>query len=888
MWTIGPLTFMVPWALAASALLPFLWWLLKTMPPAPRRLDFPAVRLLFGLVARDQTAARTPWWLVALRILLALVAILAAAHPVSHASRGAGPLLLVVDDDWAAARLWPQRQAVLLHLVEEAERAAKPVRLLTTAAPADGTPTALVGPMAAADAKAVIEALAPKPWSADRKAARQALEGVAGGADRVVWVVDGLAGPDDDAFSARLKAFGRLEIVVPPPTARAHLLLPPPAAGRNLTAKVRRVPEAVAETLSVRARDIAGRVLGAADVALPAGLGEAEAALVLPDALRNRVARLDLDGEDSAGAVALLDDRWRRHPVGLIDQRAGGNGGSPLLDDLFYIERALGPGADARRGRVRELLDQDLAMAVLPDLGSLPDDDRTALTAWIEKGGVLLRLGGPKLAQTPDALLPVSLLNGGRMLGGAMSWTHPMALAPMPTTGPFAGLAVADDIRVGTQLLAEPDPELDERTWARLADGTPLVTGRAMGKGWLVLIHTTVGPAWSNLGLSGLLPAMVERLMSLSQGFASAASGRPLPPAEVLDGFGHLTAPSGTVEALSDRPTAVGPRHPPGYYGEEPSRRALNLGSDVPPLADFVPPSGVRPVPLGDGVTERDLQPPLLEGALLLLFADLLAVLYLRGRLSRRGLAAVVLVVAAAAAAGPVRAQPDSERQAALQTRLAYVQTGNPSVDEASRAGLEGLSRVIEQRTTVSLGEPVGLDVGRDALMVYPLLYWAVPGGQGPLTDAERDKVNDFMRNGGLILFDTLDGGRAGSDRLRQLATGLDIPPLTEVTGDHVLTHTFYILRTMPGRLEGAPVYAAEQGDPANDNVSPVVVGAADWAGAWAMDRRGDPLYAVVPGGEQQREMAYRFGVNLVMYALTGSYKADQVHLPAIWERLKR
>jgi len=144
------------------------------------------------------------------------------------------------------------------------------------------------------------------------------------------------------------------------------------------------------------------------------------------------------------------------------------------------------------------------------------------------------------------------------------------------------------------------------------------------------------------------------------------------------------------------------------------------------------------------------------------------------------------------------------------------------------------------------------------------------------------------MRNGGLILFDTLDGGRAGSDRLRQLATGLDIPPLTEVTGDHVLTHTFYILRTMPGRLEGAPVYAAEQGDPANDNVSPVVVGAADWAGAWAMDRRGDPLYAVVPGGEQQREMAYRFGVNLVMYALTGSYKADQVHLPAIWERLKR
>ena len=59
-----------------------------------------------------------------------------------------------------------------------------------------------------------------------------------------------------------------------------------------------------------------------------------------------------------------------------------------------------------------------------------------------------------------------------------------------------------------------------------------------------------------------------------------------------------------------------------------------------------------------------------------------------------------------------------------------------------------------------------------------------------------------------------------------------------------------------------------------------------DWAGAWAVDNQRRPQHASVPDGERQREMAFRFGVNLVMYALTGNYKSDQVHVPAILERL--
>ena len=364
------------------------------------------------------------------------------------------------------------------------------------------------------------------------------------------------------------------------------------------------------------------------------------------------------------------------------------------------------------------------------------------------------------------------------------------------------------------------------------------------------------------------------------------SSGRKLGRIFIENGF---VTEEGIAEAIAANatPPAPGPRHPPGLYGDETGQRALNLAPTIDRLTPIKVPVGTRVSPLGAAPAERDLQPPLLIAALAVLLLDLLTVLQLRGVMRRGGAAVLALVLLLGAPPG-ARAAEDIATEAALQTRLAYVVTGETTVDDASRSGLIGLSRVLEQRTTASLGSPVGVDVDRDPLMVFPLLYWPVRGRQGALPLPTRDKVNDFMRHGGMILFDTQDRGEGGSEELRRMAEGLDIPPLVSVTEDHVLTRSFYLLRELPGRYQGAPVFVQQGGDPANDNVSPVVIGSNDWARAWAADSRGEPLFAVVPGGEQQREMAYRFGVNVVMYALTGSYKSDQVHLPAILERLKR
>jgi hypothetical protein len=893
MWSLGPLSFAVPWALAFLALLPVLWWLLRVVPPAPRRLVFPAIRLLLGLRDDRQSATHSPWWLVLLRLIVAALVIVAVARPLLDVRPLGfdGPLLLAVDDDWAAGKGWPARQAAMDSLIGQAERDGRLVALLTTAPPADGSPIKVLGPLAAGTARGLVDAIVPLPWPSDRTAAVAALGAfVAKGPMRVVWIADGLADANTDALAAKLGGFGALEVAMPAPSALARVLLPPDPGAVDLAATVRRAASGPVETIGLRAADSAGRTLANVTLDLGAGQDRGAARMPMPTELRNRVARIDIDGETTAGAVALLDARWQRRPVGLVEAVSGG-ATSPLLDDLYYVERAMSPFAEIRRGTIAELLKRDLSLIVLPDQGIVSDEDGVALRAWIQAGGTLLRLAGPRLARNPDALLPVELRGGGRTLGGAMSWTQPMALAPMPEIGPFVGLAVPGDVRVNAQVLAEPAIDLNAKTWARLDDGTPLLTGAAQGHGWLVLLHTTARPEWSNLGLSGLFPEMLRRLLEMSRGVAGGAIERPLPPLAVLDGFGRMTAPSGVVEALPPRAASVepGPRHPPGLYGDDSGSVAVNLGPAIRTLAPMALPAGAHLMPLDDRPAERDLQPPVLLAALLLLLLDAVAVAILGGAIRRRGAAAAVLAILLLGASGRARADDTAMvMDAALHTKLAYVITGDARADEASRLGLVGLTLELADRTTANLGDPVGVDVSHDPLMPYPLLYWPVTDTQGTLSAATRAAVNDYMRKGGMIMFDTRDGGQGGTGTLRALTAGLDIPPLTQVTQDHVLTRTFYLLREMPGRITGAEVFAQQGGDPANDNVSPVVIGGNDYAAAWAIDARSVAPYAVVPGGEEQRELAYRFGINLVMYALTGSYKSDQVHLPIILERLKR
>ncbi|HER20163.1 MAG TPA: DUF4159 domain-containing protein, partial [Chromatiales bacterium] len=511
------------------------------------------------------------------------------------------------------------------------------------------------------------------------------------------------------------------------------------------------------------------------------------------------------------------------------------------------------------------------------------------------------------LAETGgEGLVPVDLRSGGRTLGGAMLWTEPVRLAPFAQASPYEGLEIPPDVQVSRQVLAEPSLDLPSKSWARLQDGTPLVTAERRGDGWLVLVHTTANPDWSNLALSGLFVQMLERTVAMSSGVAGDEAGeRPLPPIEVLDGYGRLEGASSAVVPIDSSEFAEarpGPRTPPGYYGTDKSRRALNLGPTVGPLSPIALPDSVAVTPF-EMAAELSLKPWLLAAALILLLIDTLASLAMRrisGRVLRGAPAtagALIVAVMIAAAPRDAAAQEGGDAdtfalEATLSTRLAYVVTGVESLDSVSEAGLAGLTTVLNRRTAVEAESPVGVDPADDELAFFPLLYWPISEDQPPLAPDTAAKLNRYIENGGTILFDTRDGNYAGAgpgpgeQHMRMLARGLDIPRLIPVPVDHVLTKAFYLTQDFPGRWAGSSVWVEQAGERQNDGVSRIIVGGNDWAGAWAVDSSGVPMFPTVPGGEAQREMAYRFGVNLVMYTLTGNYKSDQVHVPAILERL--
>ena len=909
MWMIGPLGFTAPLILSALVALPLLWIVLRAVPPAPILRRFPGVTLLLGLKDEDSETDRTPWWLLLLRAAAIAAAILGFAgpvlNPVPPEASSDAPLLIVMDGSWADARDWPRRVERAESIAENAGRAGRTVALIRlTDAP---QPPQF---QAAGAVMPRLGALQPQPFAPAAMA--DWIKALPAETFETYWISDGLAHPGRTDLLAALQEKGTVRVFETP---RPLLALRPVTfqdGAVNLTADRLPAGSQTEVEISARGLDPAGieRELARATLTFATGQSRAELALNLPPELRNRLTRFEISGQRSAGTVTLTDDSLKRRKVALIGGGAGKEG-LLLLSPTHYLEQALAPVADLVQGNLADVIKANPDVIVLADVARLTGEEANALIKWTEKGGLLLRFAGPKLAASDiarteeDPLLPVRLREGGRELGGAMSWGDPKTLAAFPEGSPFFGLPVPPEVTVKAQVLAQPDPDLAARTIAMLEDGTPLVTRKVLGQGQVVLVHVTANAEWSSLPLSGLFVQMLERLaVSTRPALPEAADlkGQTFQADTVLDAFGAVQEPQGLpgVKGEDLAGASPGPDLPPGLYAGEDRRVALNvIGAETTLTAADWPAS--VPVEGATPQVEMPLKGAALALALCLLMVDVLAALRLSGRLG------AMTAVLALALLAPPQAQAQSADafaiEATTELRLAYVVTGDPKVDQLSKQGLEGLRQQLFARTTIEPAEPMGVDLEADELAFFPFLYWPVTADQPIPSVAAYGKLNQFLRTGGMILFDTRDAGMEGgtspeSRRLQLIAAALDIPPLEQVPPDHVLTRTFYLLQDFPGRQNG-PIWVeqappdAEQaeGMPFRsliDGVTPVVIGGNDWAAAWAVDDRGVPLYPVGRGsnGERQREIAWRFGINIIMHVFTGNYKSDQVHVPALLERL--
>lgn len=979
------LIFLNPWLLTALGALPAIYWLLRTVPPTPQQIFFPPTRLLIGLENREKTPSKTPWWLILIRLLAAALVIIGFSEPVFRQQdttifKGEGPVIILVDNSWSVSAFWPDCIAMINRLIDKAETENRSIAILNTTQ-ISKTPILKIG--AVSDARREISALAPQPYAPDRLASLQTLknglEQTKTGPPTIIWITDGLDhdGKSEEFMNALrdISVGGDLGIV---DVARGKEPL-------GLASFIGEDGKIISKILSTGTSNHEGKIaayssknqrLAEASFKIESGKKVAISDFSLPLELRNQVSRLEIEEIRSAGAVSLLDQRSQWQRVGLISGEQQEKT-QPLLGPIYYIQRALKPFSELIIPNEKNL-DSGLSLIMsdkaniimLADIGTITGEAEKKLKDWIEKGGVLVRFAGPKLENGGDSLLPVGLRTGGRSLGGTMSWSTPQPLGPFEETSIFNGLVVPDDVLIRRQVLADPAQLNSEiKIWARLKDGTPIVTSSGYGDGQIVLFHITANSEWSNLPMSGLFVEMLRRVIELGspvntssttmetqqksendERTSSQVLKENLPPLSTLDGFGTFKTPPPTALPIqfSDI-NRVKPSfdHPPGYYGKTSTPFALNIISPSSVLK-------VLPTPPNDIIhlsyeTEKKsvfIKPWALLAALSFLLIDMLAILFLMGAFINLKskvsfstfiyvLLSLCFILETTDARGQdmnyenspkvenkeynsfdvqnniegLRAQDIVAMNATSKVTLGYIITGNPSVDATSLQGLSGLSRVLQARTAVDPGEPKGIDIVNDEIAFYPVLYWPVLETAQAVTEATLAKIDAYLKQGGMIIFDTRDYGNglptgmvmAGEKGplLQRLIGKLDVPRLEPVPENHVLTKSFYILNSFPGRWDGGELWVEAQehsrDDPKTletkrakqaDGVTSILVSSNDFASAWALDERGRPLYPVVPGGEEQREISFRVGINIVMHALTGNYKADQVHVPALLERL--
>jgi hypothetical protein len=937
-----PLSFGFPAILWGLLALPVIWWLLRLTPPKPQMEIFPPLKILARVLRKEETPHQSPWWLTLLRLLMAALIVLALAEPVwnprERLPTGGAALALVIDNGWASARDWERRVATAERLIADANATGSPVVLAFTAE----KPNEDIGPFDAATALDKLNVAEPRPVPVDRQAiyarVAAALDQLPGAS--VAVLADGLAAPGDDAaFSALLgRNPAHLFWAVPDRLDMVGLTAAENEVSGFTLSAIRAPGDPAPRQVTAGAFDDKGRRIADAVISFGPGQTAGSGQMTVPFELRNDFTSIAIDGEPQAAAVRVLDDNAKRRRVGLLSQ-AEADQAQPLLSPLYYITRALAPFADLVQPSspdlaeaIPEILEQKPAMIVMADVGTIPDAARTQLVDWVKNGGTLVRFAGSRLAAAgnDEDLLPVRLRLGERSMGGALSWTTPQPVTEFPAGGPFADLSPPSEVTVTRQVLAEPTSDIVERTWASLADGTPLVTGARREKGTLVLFHVTPEATWSNLPISGSFVEMLRRIVQLSRNQGAVAANAEgqvgsLAPYRMISAEGMLVPPTPDARPLTtgsgEVPVTI--ENPPGLYGTEEGVLAHNLLKADAAFAPLARPTVTAPVTeVRYAVDEsHDLKGPLVAAALALMVLDTLAVFWIGGLLSRRpripprptgaaAAAALLLAIGLTLSPDAARAQQDTkpgdeEAMAAISTtRLAYVITGDSSVDSISRAGLNGLSRFLVEKTALEPGEPAGVNIATDELSFYPLIYWPVDANAEMPGEEAIARIDAYMQGGGTVLFDTRDqfstGIDAGSsspatERLRDILSNLNVPPLEPVPEDHVLTKSFFILPEFPGRFNGSPLWVEASLDAQNvdnrpvrtgDGVTPIMITANDFAGAWAIDAEGNAMLPTVPSDPMQRVYALRSGVNIMMYMLTGNYKSDQVHVPILLERL--
>lgn len=896
------------WALPA-AVLPTLIHLLSRR--ARRRVEFSDLALLSSVEARLRPRARLrDLLLLAVRTALILFLVLAAAGPVSRggaaAGRGDGLDLAILFDESYSMRAVQDGRTRFERAREAGRRLLRRLGSGDRVAVAgfdDRTPVFSAWTDAAA-ADAALAAAAPGWRGSDAAravaAARTLLSRSPRGRRRALVVLgDG---------AAHMFAAGP---VGPAPDGETDIGLRMPALPNRWIEDARLAPDALSLEAFVRSSGAPAAApleahfgVGRASTARASGVGDrARASVPLPEPEDPRDPRwsgrlvLPPDALSQDGSYYFSARRKPSPPVLVLlcdpDGERAGRAGWFLRRVFGRADATLaGRRADERPAALWRDADWSAYGAVLlADAENLPAGLSAALEEFAARGGSVLVAPGEN-ARPED----FARLSGWLPARLERFETAPAGLRFAPSLAGFELGKVEFSRRV--RLTPAPGARVD----LAASDGAPMLVSGRVGRGRAAVWGAPLDADGSNLALKPMFPAWTRLL--LDAGLPEIAAS-PTRQAFVGEPLARVWSAD---EAAPDR---VRVRLPDGRHTTLPvrGRRALLPSADEPGLYRFEEPGGadaVFAVNLDARRGESDLtpapRPPWTPAAPEDLDAVFLAAVY---GVDRRGLclwlaalalalemllsapsrAAKTRVGAALACALALAALPAAPARAQQADRFVWTQwRWGPDWDPDAQAPRRLLTALAEETSVRVLPERRVIDLDDPALFSSPFLYLTGAGLPAELDDSRLRRLRQYLAAGGFLWIEDASGGPpAAFDRWARALAAKALPgaPLTPLPDDHVVDRTFFLLRRAEGCSDAEPALeAASLG-----GRLALVYSRADAMSAWAEDALGHPL---TPCGDQRRrELARRLTINIVMYSLTGSYKADAVHQALILSKLR-
>jgi Domain of unknown function (DUF4159) len=622
-------------------------------------------------------------------------------------------------------------------------------------------------------------------------------------------------------------------------------------------------------------------------------LKKQEQNLELPKNLARATNYFKIKNQSNAGAIYFIDGANRR-PI-IMTQKADNNE-QPLLSDTHFINAALNSIGDIVDFNIFEIEKTKPNAIIFGDISGFTISETFALNQYLRQGGNIIRFLGPKSLNNEKSdflTAPISLEPHIISSGFAVEKTQ---IKEFEANSIFKHIKIPNDINIQQTILFKNGSNPD-KILISLSDGAPLLSQKIMNGGKLYMFHTSAAPIWSDIGLSNLQLDFLKAILANAQTKGPSADiledGIAMRPSLLIGVDGAILKSFNNLKPIF---TPILPQisanneQKPGIYEANGASYTLNFGTNQPQLSLQAKPSDF--VEFAKPTQIISLDKYFYALGLLLLIGDILINLLRDFKFKSLKKLRFLALVIFALFLYPNISKAQEIGQKSDDLRLSYLQTQDAKTNEQARVGLLGLARELQKRTNVEPHSIIEINPDKDDLAKQPIIYWLLPPNPAPLSENAKLKLNNFMRHGGILFIDTRGKGmdkKRAQALLQNSLNGMVIPPLEKVPLNHVLGKSFYLLNNFSGFYQNSNLWvesSASSNQSANDGVSPIIISDGDFARAWAQSNHL-AKYGL-NDDNITREMPYRVGINIYLYALSGQYKTDQVHIRTLLNRIKK